>query len=856
MQSLTQPETYPWKPQASSPADTLHEMFEAQAARTPGATAVLQEDAALTYAQLNRLANRLARFLQMRGVGRDTRVALCAESGPEMIVAMLAVLKAGGAHAPLDPAYPAARLQFLLDDLAPTLVLTLSCWQESLPEDWPRQAICLDTDHSLWSGQPAGNLHLSVHADDLAYVIYTSGSTGQPKGVLLPHRGAVNNLHWRQETWSLSAEDRMLQAYSFSFDPSVWAVFWPLIAGARLVLPRRGGISDAGYLAQTLADAQITVVGFGPAMLRALLALPDMRRCSSLRHLFCGGEALPPDLPALVHSLLRADLHNVYGPTEATIDAACWTVPRGFRGDSVPIGYPLPNTELLLRDLSGQRVPDGAEGELCITGVSLARGYWNRPELTAERFPPCPSDPASGERLYRTGDLARRGPDGAYHFLGRMDGQVQLRGLRIETGEIEAALCRRPDIQDALVVLREEEPGSARLVAYLVAGPAALTPQAADLRDYLCERMPAPLVPAVFVFLRELPLTASGKRDRLALPPPPGERAAREDFLPPQTPLQHQLAQIWEDLLAVRPIGIRDRFWDLGGHSLLAARLLDQIARSCGRDLPLSALYENSTIEALADSLQQGDASVPASPLAMIAPGGDRPPFFYLYGFHPLGGFYCYPLARRLSPEQPFYALHPPPGKPRRVEQMAEDYCRAIRAVQPQGPYRLGGFCGSALVAYEMARQFRATGETVEFLALIEAHAVNPRLRLILRRWAGRTSRFQVWQRAVLPLFAALQSRWRIARGRGEDAEIEACDRAAAAYVPGFYDNPVYLFRAAHDPEPLPADPCALWREVAPGTEVYDIPGTHLSCLLDHVGALGDRLSACLAVLDTQAAKP
>jgi len=833
--------------------DRLHRMVEAQAARTPDAAAVVSGGGCLSYGALNRRANRLARFLRARGASPGAIVGVCADGGLETVVALLAVLKAGGAYLPLDPAYPPERLAFLLGDARPALVLAQPKYQGALPAG----ARVIPLGVGLEDGEQADDLADDpaggAGPDDLAYVIYTSGSTGQPKGVLLAHRGACNNLRWRQGRFPLSASDRMLQSYPFSFDPSVWAIFWPLTAGATLVLPRPGGLADSAYLVETLIEERITVAGFGPAQLRALLAQPDIGRCQSLRHLFCGGEAMPPDLPALVHAELGATaLHNVYGPTEATIDAACWTVPPGHGGSPVPIGHAIANAELFLLDEGGCPVAEGEPGELYIAGPGLARGYLNRPELTAERFLSHPIGQKPGERLYRTGDLARRGAGGEVYSLGRLDTQVKMRGFRIELGEIEAALLRHPDVRDAAVALREDQPGAKRLAAYVVPGPGA-APTGAGLRAFLAATLPAHMVPAAVVFQSALPLTASGKRDRAALPPPgAGARDGGTDFVAPRDPVEHQLAQIWEDLLDIRPVGVRDRFEDLGGHSLLAARMLDQITRACGRSVPLSALYEGGTVESLAALMRSGGDSAPVTPLSRLTEGGRRP-FFFLYGFHPLGGFYTHHLARRLHADQPLFLLHPPTGRghaPPTVETMAAACLPAVRAAQPVGPYRLGGFCGSGLVAYEMARLLAAQGERVEFLALIEAHAINARFRLALRRLAGGARRFRLWQRLILPVLAVAQSRWRVWNGRGEAGLIEACDRAAAAYAPPPYAGPVHLLRAADDPEAFPADPLALWREGAPALTVGDVPGTHLSCLLEHVGALGEHLGRCLDALD------
>ena len=824
--------------------DCLHHLFEAQAARTPDAIAVLSGGSCLTYAELNARANRLAHSLRGRGVGPETIVGVCLDAVGHAPVALLAVLKASGAYLPLDPAYPTERLAFMLADAGVRLVLTDTRSANTLPPAYDGDALCLDTDAPHWHSENEGNSDGGAQPSSLAYVIYTSGSTGRPKGVLLEHAGAVNNLRWRQERFALGPDDRMLQTYSLNFDPSVWAIFWPLVSGATLVLPRPGGIAEPDYLAQTLADEHVTVAGFGPAMLGALLARPEMARCRALRHVFCGGEAMPPDLPRRFHSLLDADLHNVYGPTEATIDAACYTVPRGFAGGAIPIGSPVSNTCLSVLSDDGQPIPDGEEGELCIAGVSLARGYLNRPDLTADQFLPDPS----GTRTYRTGDRAVRGPDGEFWFLGRRDDQIQLRGIRIEPGEIEAALTRHPSVADAAVAMRGD-----RLAAYVIPAQGA-APTPAELRRFLSGALPAAWVPASFTVLDALPLTPSGKRDRAALPPPgPAAWEHGEDFAAPRDLLERQIAGIWEDLLDVRPVGRGNRFQDLGGHSLLAAQMLDRIAQACGRSVPLSALYEADTVERLADYLRRATSETIESRPTQIT-GGGRLPFFFLYGYHPFGGFYCHPLARRLPPNQPFYAVHPPPLLGRRVavEDMAASCLQAVRSVQPEGPYRLGGFCGSGLVAYEMARQLTRQGQTVEFLALVEVQTINARFRLLLRRLAGTPNNFLRAQALLLPILAWAQRLWRRRDARGhppDPARLVDCDAAVAAYVPRPYTGPLTLLRASNDPQAYPGDPIHLWREIAPDLTVRDVPGTHLNCLNEHVAGLGDGLGACLDAL-------
>lgn len=851
----------------------LHQWFERQAAQTPEAVAVLFEEQALTYDALNRRANQLARHLQSLGVGPETLVGICLENAPEMIVGLLGILKAGGAYVPLDPAYPSERLFFMLGDAGISVLLTQDALRTRLPSG-EAHLICLDTGWDAIAAHTDENFDGGAGPDNLAYVIYTSGSTGQPKGVLISHRSICNNLAWRQREFPLGSEDRLLQTYSFSFDPSVWAIFWPLIAGAAVVLPRPGGIKDSAYLVETILRFGISVLGFGPAMLQVILNEPGIERCRSLRHVFCGGEALPPTLPERFWARLAADLHNVYGPTETTIDAAWHTCRRGSRPNLVPIGRALPGARLYLLDEQGQPVPPGSPGELYVAGIGLARGYWNRPELTRERFLPDPFSSDAVSRLYRTGDLARFNSEGALEYLGRTDQQVKLRGFRIELGEIEAALVRHPQVRDAVVAVRESGAGDPRLVAYVICREEWMPD---DLRPFLESRLPNYMIPALFERLETFPLTPNGKVDRAALPEPrarDGGRAAR--YVAPRDPLQHQIASIWEGLLGIRPVGITDSFWELGGHSLLAARLFDQIAQVCGRRLPLSALYEGATVEHMAALLRQpADGEVVRSPLARIHEQGTQTPIFFLYGFLPLGGFYCFNLARALGPEQPFFALHPESGDgrdlPPTIEGMAAYYLQILREFQPRGPYRLGGFCGAGLVAYEMARRLEVLGETVEFLALIEVQSINVRVKRALHSLSERVGKalppaarrglFQRLQRVLLPPALAwqnVQKKCRRKRGGAvlEDRRtqdfIDRCDSAAGIYVPAPYGGKIELFCVSEGSEEEQRDALAWWRDAAYDADVHYIAGGHLTCLTEHVHSLGQRLGERLAALNPE----
>ncbi len=444
----------------------VHQLIEEQVQRTPEAPAIVFENQQLTYREVNCRANQLAHALQARGVGPEVLVGVCLERSLDLVVALLAILKAGGAYVPLDPTYPAERLAYMIQDAQLPLVLTQERLRDRLPVEG-RQLLCLDSD---WppSG-PEENPVSAVQPNNLAYMIYTSGSTGRPKGVMNIHRGLCNRLFWMQQTYQLTPADRVLQKTPFSFDVSVWEFFWPLLTGACLVVARPGGHQDPAYLASLIEAEQITTLHFVPSMLQTFLLEPGLEeRGQSLKRVICSGEALPLELQARFFARLGAELHNLYGPTEASIDVTSWQC-RPQSGEwSVPIGRPIANTQIYLLDRAGHLVPVGVPGELYIGGVGVARGYYQRPELTAEKFVPDPFRYEAGARLFRTADLARYRPNGDIEFLGRIDHQVKLRGFRIELGEIETVLSQHPAIKEVVVLAREDAPGDKRLVAYLV----------------------------------------------------------------------------------------------------------------------------------------------------------------------------------------------------------------------------------------------------------------------------------------------------------------------------------------------------------------------------------------------------
>ncbi len=730
-----------WNDTATTPASVqLHELFAPWAAATPEAPALLFGDRELAYGDLARRVDGLARRLRSLGVGPEIRVGILAEPSIERVVALLAVLAAGGAYVPLDPDHPAARTERILADAAvPVLLADRGLLdRHPAPEGVVRTLVALDesaheqgTDWDL----PLPRLD-PLAPDALAYVIYTSGSTGVPNGVLVRHGAAVNLISSARETCGVLPGDRVSHLVSFGFDAAVLEIFLALGSGAALVIASGEERVPGPRLLDLLRRREVSHLVMTPSVL-ALLPEGDL---PALRTIAAGGESCPPELAERWASRVR--LLNCYGPTETAIYSLSFPCQGTFTQEP-PIGRPVANTEAYLLDPRQQPVPEGTDGELCLGGLGLARGYLGRPELTATRFVPDPWSGRWGSRLYRTGDLVRQRPDGNVLFLGRIDSQVKVRGLRIELGEIEAALCEQPGVGEAAVVTTGEG-GDRRLVAHVVprpyAGDAGDAGEAADLerglRDRLGARLPAYMVPSSFVFWEALPLTATGKLDRKALvarptlAPTRGERTV----VAPRDAVEATLVRLFAEVLAVPAgdggVGVLDSFFDLGGHSLLAVRLMAGIQREFGRELPLSRLFEAPTVERLAALLrQEGSVAAPWGPLVPLTPmdaDSTRPPFFCV---HPVGGsVFCYrELAAALGREQPFYALQArglESGEPpfESIEEMATAYLEALRAAQPAGPYLLGGWSFGGLVALEMACQLEKVGERAS-LALLDPTA-------------------------------------------------------------------------------------------------------------------------------------
>ncbi|WP_428244384.1 amino acid adenylation domain-containing protein [Gynuella sp.] len=592
---------------AEYPEDTcLHELFEKQVAETPDAISVVYQGQSLTYQQLNQKANQLAHWLIEHGVTPDSRVAVALPRSQELLVSLLAVLKSGGAYVPLDPGYPTERLQFMLEDSNPvvfisetTILSRLNELQEGVTQ------LLLDDPDKPWQHYAKENIPvdlLRLTPRHLAYVIYTSGSTGKPKGVMNEHRGVVNRLWWMASDYGFSNKDVFLQKTPFSFDVSVWELFSPLCCGAKLVIAEAGRHGDPEYLIDLIEQTAVSVIHFVPPMLQTFLRNISADRCLSLRQIFCSGEALPAATVTLTqHSLPQARISNLYGPTEAAIDVTAWDAPEGFSGPQAPIGSPVSNTEIYILDAFGQPVPVGVIGEIFIGGVQVARGYLNRPELTEERFIRNPFVSDITAKMYKTGDQGRWLMSGDIEYSGRNDDQVKIRGFRIELEEIRTQLLSFDGTHDAIVVASPTSMGELRLTAYYTSNKPL---KIELLKAQLSITLPEHMVPAVFIYLTEMPLTPNGKIDRKALPEANESSFSRSIYQAPVGTLETQLADIWRELLDLEKISRHDNFFELGGHSLLAVRMSERVRR-LGFQLPIRSLFQRPVLKELASALEQ-----------------------------------------------------------------------------------------------------------------------------------------------------------------------------------------------------------------------------------------------------------
>ena len=822
----------------------VHGLIEEQAARAPERLAACFGTDHLTYAELDRGANRFANYLLRLGVRPEVSVGIAVERSLDMLIALLGIWKAGGTYVPLDPSYPKDRLSFMLADSNLHFLVT----EKHLLSDLPPHrgsTICLDVERESISNERATKPWMPARPENLAYILYTSGSTGRPKGVQIEHRSLVNFLLSMRQRPGLTESDVLVAVTTLSFDIAGLELYLPLIVGARVVIVSHGVACDGEQLLATLDACGATVMQATPVTWRLLIEAGWNR--SGIKVL-CGGEALSR---GLARQLMKrsASVWNLYGPTETTVWSSVFQVNDKI-GATVPIGRPIDNTQMYILDSQNRPVPAGECGELHIGGDGLARGYLNRPDLTGEKFIQNPFRP--GSRLYKTGDLARYLSTGDIEFIGRSDSQVKLRGFRVELGEIEGALEEISGIQQAVVVARDDNSGIKRLIAYIVSQN---QPSPGTLRAALKTKLPAHMIPASFVYLDTLPLTANGKIDRRALSEPASKADEEEGHLvSPRNREEQQIINVWQQTLGRRPIGIHDNFFDLGGHSLLAVRVMHRIETVCGVRLPIASLFQAPTVAQLASLLRKQDSVIPRS-LVMIQKGGSKPPLFLVHGIG--GGVLRYrDLARHLPPDQPVYglqALGMAGGNicHDRVEDMAQYYVNEIRTVQSEGPYCLGGFSFGGVIAFEMAQQLHRQNKEVIVLALFDSFpttykthgAVATLWKLPLRdKVAYVIGKFQYLmhrtaRRITFAFFPAALKQVQA-----------ACLRATRQYIPNPYPGRVLLFRASDRPLGSRDDMFLGWNDLAlGGVEVHAVPGNHLSIVDEpEVYTLAAQLTSCL----------
>ncbi|WNJ96980.1 amino acid adenylation domain-containing protein [Vibrio ruber] len=857
----------------------LHTLIEAQVARNPDATAVVFEDQSLSYAELNARANQLAHWLIEQGVRPDSRVAVCLERSCELVVSLLAILKAGGAYVPLDPGYPAERLTYMLSDSAPVALLTTGALRDVLGEI-PASTRLVDLASAVqpWLDCPQTNPEVAELTNrHLAYIIYTSGSTGLPKGVMNEHRGVVNRLYWMQQDYGFSAEDVVLQKTPFSFDVSVWEFFCPLWSGATLLMTKPEGHKDPDYLKSLITNQGVTILHFVPPMLQSFLEVVSPNDCPSLRLVFCSGEALPAEAIRKSYARLpQIELHNLYGPTEAAVDVTAWHCPRQLEGDRVSIGHPVANTRMYVLDSDGRPVPVGVEGELYIGGVQVARGYLNRDELTAERFVANPYNEAYPV-MYRTGDVGCWLADGTIEYRGRNDDQVKIRGFRIELGEISSALQSCTGVQDAVVIARAfGESGDKQLVGYYTAVNQDAAPDVATLKAELSERLPAHMVPAVYVLIDAMPLTPNGKVNRKALPEPDISSVVRHEYQAPVGDAEEKLAAIWSELLGVEQVGRADNFFELGGHSLLAVRMVSEAQRQ-GMALDLARLMTTPVLRELAATVQSQDAVTPNSDnpaqhdqVIPFRTTGKQLPLFIVPEF---SGELLYgpALTANIDPDVPVYGLSAPDRMQpslKTYQRMAERYVTMIRRTQPQGPYRLFGWSSGGVLAYEVASQLLGQDQQIEFIGLLDSWVPGVIKQPeqsdeeMITALSHNMVAYLAGQLNGAPVELPQQAHW-------QDYYQLGC---TAGYLPQAWTETYFhqmlihqkdFLRAEYQPLPVPVhidliatqqsqaiDPLLGWSQVLPSENIHcvTVPGTHYELMnASYISDVGAAISQVIA---------
>lgn len=860
--------------------ETLHGLFAAQVDRHPSHPAVVAPQRTFTYKELDRYSNCVGSYLRQIGAKVNEPVGVVMDKGWEQIVAILGILKSGAPYLPIDPKLPKERLLYLLENSDVKLILTQS-WVEKILV-WPEnvQTICIDKiDPDQQLAVDSDHLNSLQTIEDLAYIIYTSGSTGKPKGVAIDHRGAVNTILDINRRFDVGSNDRVFAISSLSFDLSVYDIFGPLAAGATIVMPDAKDIRDPSLWSEVMVKEQVTVWNSAPPLMKILAeyAAGNAERLPAcLKLVLLSGDWIPVNLPSQLKSLVpNVKIISLGGATEASIWSIFYPIETvKSEWTSIPYGKPLTNQTFHVLDRSLEPCPIWVTGDLYIGGIGLAKCYWNNPEKTAASFI---YHQKTGDRLYRTGDLGRYLPDGNIEFRGREDFQVKVRGYRIELGEIEAALIEHPEIETAVVTSIEDDRGDKQLVAYFILKSLEVQLSDSSIRQFLQEKLAEYMIPAYFLRLDSLPITSNGKIDRKALPRPQENDFERSsDFVAPRDTLELELLQLWKEILPINSISVTDNFFELGGNSISAVRLVTQIQNRFGEALPLSLLFQQGTIEKLAQQLRQQQPSRPWSSLVEIKPGSKNLPFFCI---HPVGGnVFCYTeLAQHLGSNQPFYGLQSvglnPEQKPlTSIEEMASCYLDEIRKIQYEGPYLLGGWSFGSIVAFEMAQQLLSQGQQVASLVAIDCKIPDPDLVLddaLLAAWfiqdlkANLNSDLDLLRLKLDSMDSNAQLNYILRQAKKlnlvpTDAGSPQIKnlfhvftenmRAMYRYRPKAYFERFVLFRAREQYRYQDTSQDLGWNQFIPnGAKVHTIPGNHYTILQNpHVSILAEHLKSYL----------
>ena len=832
----------------------IHKLISEKAATIPGKTAITFGQQKITYKQLDEDANRLAALLIKNGVKKGDKVGFSLDRSAEMVVSILAIMKTGAVYIPLDPIFPLNRINYMLDDSQAVVLLTSAKYKGRYESD--AKELILEDEWKNLGDYEITAPEVEVTGDDLLYILYTSGSTGNPKGVQITHKNLANFLYSMQNAPGITADDKLLAVTTISFDIAGLELFLPLLTGAEIVLANTAEAKDGRALLDIIKKEQVTVMQATPYTWRIMLEAGWDG--STPIKVICGGEALPQELAQRL--LGRASsLWNVYGPTETTV----WsTVKQLTAGDAViSIGRPINNTSIYILDKYGTPLLPGVAGEIYIGGDGVANGYLNRPELTAEKFIDNPFIKQTGSKMYRTGDLGKFMRNGEIECLGRIDAQVKIRGYRIETGEIEFQLAKEKNIKEAVVIARPDRLGVDKLVAFIVVNeiPGDAASQALDWKDGLKNSLPDYMVPDNFIIIDEMPLTPNGKVDKKALAKH-GEGLVDDSkkHIAPRTDIEKLLTDIWIEYLGVEKVSVDDNFFELGGHSLIAVQVMARIEKETGKRLPLATLFEASTVEKLARTLELGGKTITWDSLVPIKPTGSKMPLYMVHGAG-LNVLLFNTLAMGLDAEQPVYGLQAKGlngiDEPlNNIEDIAAYYIGAIMEQNPTGPYALAGYSFGGIIAYEMARQFEALGKEIKMLAMFDTYAYrspynDPTLTRLYKRGMffikkvlytftfANGFKNTVVERGTNIKRRIIRAYWKLKYGKdqsragifGYSNNVDEMNKYAEKhYVLKPYNITVEVFRAENQTFYLDEAVHLGWKPYAlDGVNIHNIPGEH-----------------------------